>query len=66
MMVIKDGAGVIYPADLCTWEQVDNGGFNGYDITNVLFYGTGTGVAKTGCELGFIGKSGRFVQITDN
>lgn len=66
MMVIKDDTDTIFPADLCVWEQVDNGGSDGYDITNVLFYGTGTGVAKTGCELGYIGKSGRFVQITDN
>jgi len=64
MYVIRDSAGVIYPADLCTWEQVDNGGQGGYDLTNVNFYGTGAPVAKTGCELGFISKTGRFVQIT--
>jgi len=64
MYVIRDSAGVIYPADLCTWEQVDNGGQGGYDITNVNFYGTGAAVAKTGCELGYIHKTGRFVQIT--
>ena len=65
MYVIKDGSDVIYPADRCTWVQVDNGGAGGYDITTVNFYpGNAVAVALTGCELGYISKTGRFVKIT--
>jgi len=64
MYVIKDSAGVIYPADMCTWEESANGGSAGYNVFNVNFYGTGAAVAKTGCVLGYISKTGRFVKIS--
>ena len=72
MMVIRSGefGGRIFPADRCTWvEQVPTGG-RGYSITNAFFY---TGLSGTegetatsigDPELGFIGKSGRFVEIS--
>ena len=62
MLVVKDTAGKIYPADLCTWVQTDVDG--GYTISTVEFYGTGSAVAVTGADLGFIGKSGRFVKLS--
>ena len=48
MIVIKDNAGVIYPADQCTWKQADSSSGSGYTINTAKFYGTGTGVAITG------------------
>lgn len=65
MIVIKDSAGVIYPADQCTWKQADSSSGSGYTINTAKFYGTGSGVAITGPSLGIIGKSGRFVKISD-
>lgn len=62
MLVIKDSAGTIYPADLCTWTQSDAA--SGYTIATANFYGTGAAVALTGPVLGHIGKSGRFVAMT--
>ena len=52
------------PATHCTWAQVTNS-TGGYDINNAVFvHGEGTETAIVNPELGFIGKSGRFVQIT--
>ena len=72
MMVIEhtnvDGDKTIFPADRCTWRQVDNTG-SGYAIEDVRFY-PGNAVANnlSGANLsnmlGFIGKSGRFVAIS--
>ena len=58
----------IFPADRCTWRQVDD--TNGYSIDVVLFYPgntnatdlTGTNLSN---RLGYIGKSGRFVAISN-
>ena len=57
----------IHPADRCTWQQtaVPAGG---YAIDNALFWtggGTPENVPISNPELGFIGKSGRFVRIAD-
>lgn len=79
MMVIQNSNGIIYPADRCTWQIRTDPDGNGYNIHNVRFYpgsaGTGTDPADghiqitTGTDytarLGLIGKSGRFVPITD-
>ena len=68
MMVIRGvraGNTEIHPADRCTWRQaaVATGG---YEVNNVVFYpGNAAGEAVTQPELGFIGKSGRFVPITN-
>ena len=61
-----------FPADRCSWEQTANSN-GGYDITNARFFagndadgvalGSTTGVTAV-VELGYIGKSGRFVPIT--
>lgn len=64
MLVIKDTAtDTIYPAETCTWVQTEGQG-GGYDITTVKTYISGSAVAIAAAELGFIGKSGRFVKIS--
>ena len=75
-VVIEDR--VIYPADRCTWVQNPSLDGNGYYITEAQFYNgaEATGVSLTSTaipgghvgtvRLGFIGKSGRFVAITDS
>lgn len=63
MLVIKDTAtNTIYPAETCTWVEIPLA--NGYDIGSVNTYATGTAVAIAAAELGYIGKSGRFVKIS--
>ena len=61
-------ATVILPADRCIWTQSANSS-GGYDISAVHYAdgsGAPTSLAGTGrtFELGYIGKSGRFVQIS--
>ena len=64
MLVIMDTAtNTIYPAEFCTWVQTEGQG-GGYDITTVKTYITGTETAIASAELGFLGKSGRFVKIS--
>ena len=64
--------GVLWPADKCSFES-DNLTAGGYAITNAAFY-PGTSVVIGGesasaehtvlnPELGYLGKSGRFVQL---
>ncbi len=54
----------IYPADRCTWEQRTDP--TGYGIDDGVFYpGNVVGVPLFDAELGFIGKSGRFVKIAN-
>jgi len=66
MLVIKNNTtGVIYPADNCSWKEAASSSGNGYTINTANFYGTGSAVAITSPVLGFIGKSGRFVKISD-
>ena len=59
----------IYPADRCSWRQADNTG-GGYSINTVTFYPgntTATDLSGSGTSnmLGYIGKSGRFVAISN-
>jgi hypothetical protein len=65
MLVIKDSSGVIYPADRCSWKQAAASG-GGYSINTAKFYdgATAGGAALTGPELGYIGKTGRFVKTS--
>ena len=64
----------IFPAAMCSWTQAVGADGVGYDITNVRFW-PGSAVNLTGvqnadalpfatAELGFIGKTGRFVKMT--
>ena len=72
MMVIqltsnKTGNKTIFPANRCSWTQVDDAG-SGLTIENV-WYDTGAGRMYLSDEkaesvmLGFIGKSGKFIAI---
>jgi len=66
MLVIKSAStGVIYPADVCTWKEAASASGHGYTINTANFYGTGSAVAIADPVLGIIGKSGRFVKISD-
>jgi hypothetical protein len=66
MMVIKsESTGVIYAADLCSWKEIASASGNGYTINTAFHYGTGSAVTIANPVLGFIGKSGRFVKISD-
>ena len=68
----------IFPADKCSWAQDDSASGNGYSISDAVFYpgfngtvtgqalGTGqAGIAINDAVLGYIGKSGRFVAISN-
>ena len=75
MMVLRQNAanaasdpspqGTIYPADRCTWQQRYLN--DQYDIETAIFYPGHAAPIALGdnVTLGFIGKSGRFVPITD-
>lgn len=63
MLVIKDtSTGVTYPAEFCTWVETSVTG--GYSVTTVKTYITGSEVAISSADLGYIGKSGRFVKLS--
>jgi len=54
---------VIYPADRCTWRTTYQP-THGYQVYDATFFGLGTsGTSITSPSLGYIGKSGRFVEI---
>ena len=63
------GTTTLYPADRCTWRQIPTA--NGYEPSFVMFYPGNaapvdlTGVAGDRITLGYIGKSGRFVPISE-
>ena len=64
MLVIKStNTAVIYPADNCSWKEAAVSA-GGYSINTANFYGTGSAVSIANPVLGFIGKSGRFVQVS--
>ena len=55
-----------FPADRCVWSQSYDANERSYTITGARFFGNGsTSAAIQNAELGYIGKSGRFVPITD-
>ncbi len=78
MMVLQGTVGTlnpgIFPADKCVWMQVDDAS-GGYSIAEAVFIPGGNapvggGIAAqlhniTDPMLGFIGKSGRFVAISN-
>lgn len=67
LTVTAASEGTIYPADRCTWRQEYREG-SGYSIIDGTFYqGAGTipSIPIIAAELGYIGKSGRFVKIAD-
>ena len=57
----------IFPADRCVWSQQVGVGGDGYQIGTVFFFPgagtTGAATIVTEARLGYIGKSGRFVEI---
>ena len=57
----------LFPADRCVWSQVAGVNRVGYQISTAFFFpGAGTGNDGTviqDAQLGYIGKSGRFVEI---
>lgn len=70
MLVIRTANGNTYPAETCVW-RTGPAAVGGYLLTHldigtptVAVGGTGT-TAPTGAELGYIGKSGRFVSYTE-
>ena len=74
MLVIRQNAagvsespqGAIYPADRCTWHETASADGYGYQIDSGIFYTATTGVSLgNDITLGVIGKSGRFVALTD-
>ena len=74
MMIRQNGAsvpnsptGTLYPADRCTWMYTYDEGTTQYDITDAFFYPGNAGAVDllSNVTLGVIGKSGRFVPITE-
>ena len=70
MMVILGtttaGAQTIYPADRCTWVQATRTDGMGYSIASASFYpGNAAATVIPNPRLGYIGKSGRFVEIAN-
>ena len=76
MMVIQGRVGVnthgitagvdhIFPADRCVWSQTAGPNNDGYVIGTTFFFpgDTSTATVITQARLGYIGKSGRFVEI---
>ncbi len=57
----------IYPADRCTWQQENSVDGRGYFILGARFFSGAldAGIDVHEARLGFIGKSGRFVPVTD-
>ena len=53
----------VHPADRCVWTQT-NASAGGYAIADAVFFPGNAGeITITSPRLGFIGKSGRFVEI---
>jgi len=66
MLVVKDGTStVIYPADRCSWKQADDTSGYGYKINTAVFYNATGTTSIANPVLGYIGKSGRFVAISN-
>lgn len=70
MLVIKTAIGNTYPAETCVWRTaaVSSGGYQLTHLTigtPTIAVGADPDVAPTGAQLGYIGKSGRFVAYTE-
>lgn len=60
------GYDVLYPADRCVWSQHQHDSGRGYYIGNAFFYPGNAAREQINLpELGYVGKSGRFVKIAD-
>lgn len=57
MMVFKSN-NMIYPADRCVWNYDEDG-----EITFVTYHNGSNEIILEEAELGYIGKSGRFIPI---
>ena len=74
---LADGDIRIFPADRCIWAQIttvdsDSNPTGGYSIDDAAFIGlthssagNGSYIPLTSAQLGYIGKSGRFVAISN-
>ena len=73
MYVLEDSDGTFYPADRCTFRTVYDTDLTNYVVTTnprATFYGTTTTIPLSNNSserprLGYIGKSGRFVPMTE-
>lgn len=70
MLVIQLANGNTYPAETCVWrtEQLSTGGYRLTHFTpnsGSVAVGASPANAPSGAELGYIGKSGRFVAYTE-
>ena len=71
MLVIQTANGNTYPAETCVWRTTAVSGGNGYRLTHLtigsptIAVGAAPAAAPTGAQLGYIGKSGRFVAYTE-
>jgi hypothetical protein len=70
MLVIKLSNGNVYPAETCVWRTtaVSSGGYKLTHLTigsPTIAVGSAPAAAPTGAQLGYIGKSGRFVAYTE-
>ena len=67
MMIRANASGVLYPADRCTWTHSYDSTTQQYDIDTVTFYGVDSTIdVGSNATLGYIGKSGRFVPISES
>lgn len=69
MLVIRTAVGNTYPAETCVWRTEDTA--TGYRLTHLtvntpnIAVGAAPAAAPAGAQLGYIGKSGRFVAYTE-
>ena len=70
MLVIQTAVGNTYPAETCVWRTAAVAG-GGYKLTHLsigtptVAVGAAPSAAPSGAQLGYIGKSGRFVAYTE-
>ena len=70
MLVIQTAVGNTYPAETCVWRTAAVAG-GGYKLTHLsintpnVAVGADPSAAPAGAQLGYIGKSGRFVAYTE-
>jgi hypothetical protein len=70
MLVIQTAIGNSYPAETCVWRTASVASC-GYKFTHftvgspTVAVGSAPAAAPSGAQLGYIGKSGRFVAYTE-
>jgi len=70
MLVIQTANGNTYPAETCVWRtaSVASGGYKLTHLTvgsPTVAVSSAPAAAPSGAQLGYIGKSGRFVAYTE-